>query len=102
MNSQISRTEVDAIVALNELNKRQKLLNQARGRGGWRYFISIISLLLVGVMVGKNNVQLLYLLTPVIILVSCAYELLSRRLNALIELLELDVQFVANKQSKDA
>jgi|GEM_PF-4527669 len=89
MNDNISMAEVKATLALSDLKRRERLLEIIRGKSGWKlYAFGAIWIILAIYICKDNNLLLLLLLLLSVILE--AYRHVSRRINALVELIGED------------
>ena len=90
MNADNPSTEIKAYLALNDLERRERLLRIVKGKGRWRYYV--FGCLWSGVIIwlvangNRENVGFLVLLPLGWVMVAVCEDF-SQRINSLIELI---------------
>ena len=87
MDDTSALAEAKATLALNDLKKRERLLEIIRGKQGWKLYVSGAIWFIVAAYICKDQNTLLMLLILLLGVIIQAYSDFSRRINALIELI---------------
>lgn len=90
MSDTNSLAEINAVFALSDLKRRERLLKIIRGKPAWKYYVvgAVWFILIVFIShTEKANDMVLFALISLLFTIVGAYVDCSRRMNAIIELI---------------